>query len=252
MSRIVAIGALSAVLLLGSVPAAVAAGSGTGATPVGTVSYSLPDVQLDGPMCVAVPVTFNFTKLTSEAWQADLRVVLDVRQAGSNRPETVYGDLHAYDGLSGVVTETFFVCPERYDPDKGPLLVTGTIKGESRVTGETTTAPVSSVTVGVLPNEARLSPMRITAARYGGHRVQGTATVLSATKGRIGVEGRVDIYVKSPGSTKWRKVTSALPDQFGRWSSYLDTDVKPGSVIRAQVSGCTWCTDAVRMASMPR
>ena len=218
---------------------AFAAATGTGSTPTMTVSYTISDIQFDGPDCVNVPLTVDFS--FNGAPQG--YVVLDIAYAGSSSKVSTSVILVATtDGQSGTRLSEVAFCPAGYFPNRGPLQVTGTVTSP-RVGG--VTSALSASTVAVHRNPVRMSRVKVKWVPDF-YTLSGTVVAKTVSKGLIGAAGIITIQLRKPGSTRWVSGATAVPDQFGAWSSPAinSTFYPSGTRFRALLRDCRWCADA--------
>ena len=183
-----------------------AAATGSGTTPTLSVSYSVNDIQFDGPDCVQVPfsVAYSFTGGPNGY------SLVDLSYAGSSAK--VSGQLifvEAADGKSGTKDSEMTFCPAQYFSNRGPLRVTGVVVSP-RPNG--VTAALTPSTLSVNQNPVRMSRVKVKQAN-GLWSLSGNVVAQTVTKGLIGAGGKITIQLKKKGARKWVSGEVVLPDR---------------------------------------
>lgn len=229
-----------------SVGQALAAATGTGATPTMTVSYSISDIQFDGPDCVQVPFSVDY----AFAGAPQGYVSLDIAYTGSSAKTNAQAIMvAAVDGESGTRLSEFTFCPSSIFSNRGPLRVTGTVTSPR---GGVTTA----VTPSVLPvhsNPVRMSRVKVKwAPDY--YTLSGSVVAKTPSKGWIGAAGLITIQLRKPGSRIWVSGATTSPDQFGGWTSPAISSITypSGTRFRALLRDCKWCGNATQSGTLRR
>lgn len=246
VTSMVVAGALAATL---AVPAW-GAGGGSGATSHGSVSYSVPDVQFDGPDCVEVPAAFTFQKTAADPTDVSLTATLKMAQAGSNSSIDTSEYFGYFAGAAGSGTSDLYVCPYSYEPSAGPFTVTGSMESEFDLSAKQT-APLTPVTVNVIQNPVKLGALRFSKSSSF-YTLKGTAIANAPSKGAIGAGGTIVVSVRKPGSKRWVKGTTTSPDSFGAWEAYLSDSVRKGWWVKVDLLDCRWCANATTSAKVNR
>lgn len=226
------------------------AGGGSAATSHGSVSYSVPDVQFDGPDCVEVPAAFTFQKSAPDPTDVSLTATLKLAQAGSNSSIDTSEYFGYFAGAAGSGTSDFYVCPYSYEPSAGPFTVTGSMESEFDLSSKQT-APFAPVTVNVVQNPVKLGALRFSKSSSF-YTLTGTAIATAPSKGAIGAGGTIVVSIRKPGSKRWVKGTTTSPDSFGAWEAYLSDSVRKGWWVKVDLVDCRWCANASRSAKVNR
>lgn len=237
--------ALAAVVLMPvafalTVGQALAAGTGSATTPTLNITYTVNDIAFDGPDCVQVPFSVNYTYTGGPNGY----VLIDLSYAGSSAK--VQGQLifvETIDEPTGTKAGEMSFCPNHYVSNRGPLRVTGVLVSP-RPNG--VTAALSPSTLTVTQNPTRMSRVRVKQAN-GVWVLSGTAVASTLTKGRMGAGGKITIQLRKKGAKKWVSGEVLAPDQFGQWTtvSAISTLTYPrGTAFRAVLTDCKWCSNA--------
>ncbi|MDP1876578.1 MAG: hypothetical protein Q8M17_03330 [Actinomycetota bacterium] len=246
--------ALAAVVLMPvafalTVGQALAAGTGSATTPTLNITYTVNDIAFDGPDCVQVPFSVNYTFTgvpvsPSGAGGSNGYTLIDLSYAGSS--SKVSGQLifvETTDGRSGTKASEVTFCPAQYFSNRGPLRVTGLLVSP-RPNG--VTAALTPSTLTVTQNPTRMSRVRVKQAN-GVWVLSGTAVARTVSKGLIGAAGKITIQLRKKGAKKWVSGEVLAPDQFGQWTtvSAISTLTYPrGTAFRAVLTDCKWCSNA--------
>jgi hypothetical protein len=236
--------------------AAVAGASGGGSTPNVSVTYTVADVQFDGPDCARAAITVSYARSGTPLDQVNGSVYLKFAYQGSSDHLSASVDIDAEASdiaVTGTQIGALRFCPDDY-ADAGPLRVTGSLSQWASTVGGGYTiadadAPLSESSIGITQNPTSFGRLRV--AKVGNHvEISGKATARTLTHGVIGADGTIQIAIRRPGAKKWIDVTDTIPDQFGRWEASLNTGVNftfpQGTQIRARLEGCGWCTDVTQ------
>jgi hypothetical protein len=231
------------VIALGVAP--LHAGTGSGATPNLSASYSVGDAQFDGSGCTPALITINYTKSGAEIDDISGRVRLESRYAGSSDSNANSTFIGYFEPQQGIATSEFTICSFAVEDGMTSMEVTGTIVSDV-FTGTETSATLTPTTLNIIQNPTKLSkPKLVSKGSFVKYRViTGTAKATTLTKGVVGADGRIVLEARKSGSKKWVEVNSTSADSFGKWDfSYVSyRDVPRNSTIRISVKDCGWCT----------
>lgn len=187
----------AAVVALTLVPATSAiAGTGTAATSGGSVTFTFPDVVLDGSgLCFDAPLSATATVKPGVEWFVDVRF----RQPGT-APMSSSGRVMGSN--SGSATGTIQVCPT---DGTGRMLVEGeftTLEFEPPYTNAE--APISTeFTIAKAASAVSIGAVKSTGS---GTRLTGKVTTESATYGTVTTSGDVVAQFRAPGKRAWSKL----------------------------------------------
>jgi len=252
MRRVLVIVVSAFALVVPAVPAG-AAVEGSGAVPNMVVSYSIGDVQFDGPECARIPVIVDYAKQGAPSRQISGGVAFDIRYAGSNASMRPSVTIYSFDAEAGRKETSASFCPYQAVSDAGPLVVTGVVRSTLSGTGEVSVElPPSTLAIGVVPTQMSKVKVKKTDSFYS---LSGTVTAQTASKGTIGAGGRVTIQLRKKGSKRWVSGPSTTPNSFGKWSTFdyliLTRDFGKGTQYRAVFANCGWCAGAVQTGKLP-
>lgn len=230
--------AMAAVALIAS-PAQ--AGGGSGELGGVSVSYTVDDVaRFDGPGCARVGWSADYQRPADY----DLYVELELRQAGSNSPLTdvvtpMYDDPDAGTLKGGLCID------DDFDPTRGDFTATSTLTVENEDLVEVGSVPLSGrSTVKVVQNRSKFVRLKVRAGHAKPPTVRGRVTASTVSKGRLGAGGSVLLEARFKG--RWRNVDTLDVDQFGRFASTVYKRIPKGTKVRARLTDCGWCTDALK------
>jgi hypothetical protein len=242
----------SAIGIVASVTPAQAEGVMTGSTSHGSVTIQAPDVNFDGPECeVFMPIDMTYTK---NAEDVGLDIDLLFKQDGSNYDTSASALVFGSDPMSGVPGNIFgpTVCPGNFDKNAGPIVVTGTLKTNLDFGSEQSVVLSPNGVMRLNLNKTVMSRIKTKkkSASKQSWQLSGKAQAQTITKGLIPVGGaEITTEIRKAGQKKWKKGPSAGFDDFGNWKLSLK-GLPPGSVVKAKVTDCAWCTDAQRRVKL--
>lgn len=199
---------------------------------LGTVSLTLQSPQrFTEARCLFIPLDV--------AWQrrADVTVVgeLNVRKPGTSIANADSFLLAPSEPLTGNYTDYVYVCPA---DGPGAYVVSGTLNFIGADSSDV--VAVSPIALTVVP--ARTSVTGLMLSQSGSKvTVSGRAVITSNGSAAGGI---LLISVREPGTNEWANV--AVPDvsATGAFSASIAPRLAPGTLVRAQVLKCKWCTGA--------
>lgn len=228
---------LTSVLLVGAARPVLAETRESQVTsPLGTVSLTMQSPQrFTEAKCLFIPLDVEWQR------RADVTVVgeLTVRKPGTSIANADSFLLAPNEPVAGHYTDYVYVCPA---DGPGAYVVSGTVSfigaDSSDVVAMSpmafTVVPASTSVTGLMLSQ---SGSKVT--------VSGRAVITSNGSAAGGI---LLISVREPGTTEWANV--AVPDVSprGAFSANIAPRLAPGTLVRAQVLKCKWCTGAKEYA----
>jgi len=217
----------------------------TVATADATVTFTISDVQFDGPDCVNTPVTLAYTKMGSASMLTRIGLTLNLNQSGASNGISGTWRSDAYDPvIQSSVTTSLKVCPTKIDPDRGPLLVSGNLNTYGGASGRVD-SPVPASTVTLAFNPTRLTQPKVKKVSVGFDwiYVSGDATATTVTQGVVPAGGTLTLQVKKPGRPQWVNGSTTSTDNFGSYTFRVPYAEKypKGTRYRVKLTKCGWC-----------
>jgi hypothetical protein len=217
----------------------------TVATADSTVTFSVSDVQFDGPDCVQTPVILSYTKTGGAATLTRIGLTLNLNQSGATNGIGGTWRSDAYDPVTqSAVTTSLKVCPSKIDPDRGPLIVSGNLNTYGGSSGRLD-SPVPNSTVTMAFNPTRLTRPKVKKVTVGFDwiYVSGDATATTITKGAVPAGGQLTLQVRKPGRPQWVNGSTTGTDNFGSYTFRLPYAEKypKGTRYRVTLTKCGWC-----------
>ena len=223
---------VGAMLVGGAQPVLAETGESKVTSPLGTVSLTLQSPQrFTEAKCLFIPLDV--------AWQrrADVTVVgeLTVRKPGTPVANADSFLVGPSDPVAGNYTDYVYVCPA---DGPGSYVVSGTLS----FIGADSSDVVAMAPIAFTVVPARTSIAGLTLSQRGSSvTVSGRAVIGSRGSAAGGI---LLISVREPGTTEW--VNVAVPDvsSAGAFTAPIAPRLAPGTLVRAQVLKCKWCTGA--------
>lgn len=223
------------------------------ATPDVSVTYSVPDVQFDGPECVRVPITMTYAKTAKNPSQTTARLQLDANQNGASNGIPGADSIAATDAVTGTSQRgAFSICRDRIDIARGPLNISGTLSS-SVVGAATNSTPVPLGQIALLPNATTLTRPsgKFTSGLFRSLVIRGTATATTVTKGTIAAGGTLTLQIKKSPRAPWISGPTTRAGTFGEYTfTIYDPGTYPrGTQYRVSLTDCGWCANSVSATS---
>ena len=228
------------------------AGDSSASTAYASATYSIPDVFLDGPGDVTVPVTITYVKTPPDASLVDLAVELSATSPG------VVDELQVYE-MSGTGTPARGALRDEAAFDgygSGDRTSVFTVSGELNTLylGSGPNDRLMDVTVPFPPGTFTITRSRtvlsnVRVRRDGRYvlptRITAKIMAVNSKGQRIPVDGDVVIYARKPATDTWVKLTAAgTLDDYGKLTAAYST-LPARTKIRVAVVDCGWCTNAM-------
>lgn len=199
---------------------------------LGTVNLTLQSPQqFIEAKCLFIPLDV--------AWQrrADVTVVgeLTVRKPGSSIANDDSFILTPSEPAVGHYTDYVYVCPA---DGPGSYVVSGTLSFIGADASEV--VAMSPIPFTVVAASTSISGLRLSQS---GSKVtlNGRAHITSTASAAGGI---VLVSVREPGTSAWANVAVPEVSRTGAFSATIAPRLEPGTLVRAQVLRCKWCTGA--------
>ena len=223
---------MSALIAWTAQPALAETGGSRVTSSLGSVSLTLQSPQrFIEAKCLFIPLEV--------AWErrADVTVVgeLTVRKPGTSVANADSFILAPSEPVAGNYTDYVYVCPAA---GPGASVGTGTLSFIGADASDI--VAVAPIPFTVVP--ARTSIAGLTLSQRGSKVTVSGRAVITATGRAAG--GILLISVREPGTTEWANV--AVPDvsPAGAFTATIAPSLASGTLVRAQVLKCKWCTGA--------
>lgn len=223
---------VGAMLVCGAQPVLAETGESRVTSPLGTVILTLQSPQrFTEAKCLFIPLDV--------AWQrrADVTVVgeLTVRKPGTSIANADSFLLAPSEPIAGHYTDYVYVCPA---DGPGSYVVSGTLSFIGADSSDVVAMPPIAFTV--VPARTSVTGLRL--SQSGSKVTVSGRAVISSNASAAG--GILLVSVREPGATEWANV--AVPDvsSTGAFAATLGPRLAPGTLVRAQVLKCKWCTGA--------
>lgn len=219
-----------------------AAGSGTGMTEHGSVTYTFSDIEYDGPSVLPmVRVSCSYAANPGPWWFSHWEVQFELRISGSNWGDTIYCN---WAGGSTPDYASQVPVPMSADTKSPPIGVSGILRTGADTNRTLVESPVTPISLTVRRNPVQFKAPK-TQRSSSGWRISGQAVATTPSRGAIGASGKLIAKMRAPGSKKWVTCTSACPtlDSFGRWrwSVAQGGAARPGTSWRVDLQCDDWC-----------
>lgn len=223
---------VSALIVSAAQPVLAETKESTVTSPLGTVNLTLQSPQrFIEAKCLFIPLHVGWER------RADVTVVgeLTVRKPGTSVANADSFLLAPSEPVEGNYTDYVYVCPA---DGPGSYVVSGTLSFIGKDSSDVVEMPPIAFSVVA----AKTSVTGLMLAQSGSKvTVRGRAVITSNGSAAGGI---LLVSVREPGTDEW--VNVAVPDvsRTGAFSATIAPRLVPGTLIRAQVLKCKWCTGA--------
>jgi hypothetical protein len=226
------------------------AASGSASTTFAVVSYAIPDVYLDGPGEVPLPVTTTYTKEgTSEPSQVSLSIDLTALSAAGGPAIVVDNNVTIDDSPSGTFVQEFTISGDASAARDTVYQVSGGISttfdpGDSAPVKETAAFPDSSFTVHKSVTSVTGVRARHVTKPRASTLVTGRAVATTSKGVAVRPDGLVALQARRRGTATWSTLR-AKPSisATGVLTARVRT-LPAGTRLRVTITHCEWCSDA--------
>ncbi len=185
------------------------------------------DWQFQEGECLLIPILVSYGRADDTSIIGELTVTKATDPSVAN--EGTFLVLPG-DPVSGQLLDEIFVCPA---DGTGEYRLNSVIRAIEP--SQEQAFPLDALTFWVRPATSTMSDLNATAIK-GGTRISGAVEA-----GRDFATGIVEIRYRSPGRSQWT-VASRVPVEEGTFDVVLDRTLPARSIVKATLTGCSWCT----------